>query len=103
MRGEIQYDGVRLTRVMPLAWMISLGLTLAVHALASAGFPLTNTGVQSTMMIAIFVGMLALVGTMQKLGELRDNGRRINAAVGMTAFLALSLGTIAYGIAAFMP
>lgn len=102
MRADIQYDGVRLTRVMPVAWIVTFVLGVLIHGLAAAGVPLSHMGLQSTILVTLFFGGLALVGTVQKLGEYTQTGRRGSASLAAGVFVTAMLATIAYGLWSYL-
>lgn len=98
MRANLEYDGVRLTRVMPFAWLVTAVLAQATHALAANGVPLQQPRAMSLVLIATFTGLLAIAGTMQAINHLREREHRIGAAAMVGVFLAASVGITWYGV-----
>jgi hypothetical protein len=94
---QLQYDGVRLAKVVPFAWLIAAILTRMTHTMAAAGVPLSQPRVQSLVLVAAFSGLLGVAGTVQVFTELRENGRPILAAGVAGVFLACAGATMAYG------
>jgi hypothetical protein len=99
---DLYFDGVRLAPVSPFAWAATVVLTVCVHAMAGTGFSLHSPQLQSTALVTIFVGGLAIVGTMQKMNQLRGRGRRGSAAALVMSFLVLSVAITCYGFTAYI-
>lgn len=94
----IHYDGVRLTRVMPFAWLVTAVLALATHTLAAAGVPLHQPRTMSLVLVATFTGLLALAGTMQAYNDLRAR-QHLGACVAfVAAFLVFTAAVMSYGL-----
>lgn len=99
---QLHYDGVRLAPVSPFAWLATAALTVIVHSMASSGLGLNSTQLQSAVLVTLFVGVLAIVGTMQKINQLNGRGRRTSAGVMITGFLCGSAAVMYYGFSAYI-
>jgi hypothetical protein len=98
----LHYDGVRLAPICPFAWGLTIGLTLLVHGMASRGLGLHSTQLQSAVLVTVFVGVLAIVGTMQKINQLGLRGRRWHAGTLVGAFLLGSAAVMYYGFTTYV-
>ncbi|MCS7034687.1 MAG: hypothetical protein NZ561_11955 [Phycisphaerae bacterium] len=92
------YDGVDLARFAPFAWFATFGLGLISNFLAQRGYELTNPRLQSLMLVTLFLGFLALVGTTQILHRMRAAGRYRAVGCLVTAVVACSVGVVLHGL-----
>lgn len=102
VREELHYDGVRLAPLAPLAWAATFGLSFVVNALAESGMGVGNPRLQSVMLVTVFCGILAILGTVQKLNHFQERGRRIPAATMMIGFVLFAGAVMFYGVASYV-
>lgn len=102
MPQNVEYDGVNLARVAPAAWIVAASLGAVAHHMTALGMHLGHTKLQTVILVTIFIGVLAMLGTGQAMYRMRDTGR-IGAMYALAAATLLCSAAVAlHGFSSFI-
>jgi hypothetical protein len=87
--------------MLPICWVMAPVLGVLAQVQASAGRPIEDRTLQSTLFLAICIAFLGLVAFRVVIGRAIEEERRVQAVVVGLVSLASSVALIAYGVSTF--